>query len=82
MAQGTMTVNETVIIEYEIHYDEDEYEKYDGTLEDHISEYDNNAWKAMSEGNIITDIQHNQIIDYVDSDDETLELELLKWEKY
>ena len=74
MAKGTMCVTETVIIEYEITYDEDEYEKYDGTLEDHISEYSNNIWKAMNEGDIIKNVEHNQIIDYIDTDNDNLEL--------
>ena len=73
MAKMMADIAERLVVQYEIHYNEDKLGE-DETLEDHIAKFSGNMWKAMSESDVINDISHNQILDYLDSEHNTLSL--------
>ena len=75
MAKATMTVSEDVVVEYEIHYDEEKLAEMGYTsLEDYLARFDGNAWKAESEESVIRDISHIQILDYMETHHDTMEV--------
>ena len=75
MAKAMMVIEETVIIEYELHYDEEELKRIGYTsLEDYLARFNGNVWKAQNEEDIVIDISHNQIIEYMKSHYDTMEI--------
>ena len=72
----SFTVEELALIEYEVHYDEEELQKrkYE-TLEEYLPTVHKNPWIAMSQDTIIRDISHNTIIDYIDTNMETIDFQ-------
>ena len=73
--KATMTITETVVVEYEIHYDEEELERMGYTsLEGYLARFNGNVWKAESEEKVVRDIAHNSILDYVESHYDTMEV--------
>ena len=66
-------VTETVVNAYDLSYDSEKLDRMGYVcIKNYLEQYDNNPWRAIIEGDVITDISLNKLIDYVDADCSTI----------